>query len=142
MHRWVERYSAGLAGKAQQEFHVRIFPDLLDGFLISQAKPLLDEQRTERGPHRLHGSTSRVAELRGICFFQLLRRPQRGEHQPVIVRIQSATKRHMKLVFRELSVMVFPVHLQRSAVTAIDDCSVCRHNISFLSLEPVAQQWF
>jgi hypothetical protein len=37
---------AGIAGKAKEKLHVSVFSDLLDGLLIVQAKPLLDEQRS------------------------------------------------------------------------------------------------
>ncbi|XVN57241.1 hypothetical protein AAJV73_03255 [Cyanobium sp. BSA11S] len=47
-HRWVEWGLAGIASKPKEKLHISIFPDLLEGFLIGQAKPLLDEQRTKR----------------------------------------------------------------------------------------------
>ncbi len=71
-HRWVERYLAGIAGKAKEKLHVSVFSDLLDGLLIGQAKPLLDERRSKRQPHRLRRGASRGVELRDICLFQRL----------------------------------------------------------------------
>jgi hypothetical protein len=68
-HRWVEWCLAGIAGKAKEKLHISVFSDLLDGLLIGQAKPLLDEQRAKRQPHRLGRGASRGVELRGKSFF-------------------------------------------------------------------------
>jgi len=46
------------------------------------------------------------------------------EDHPAVVRVQPAAKWHMEFADRDLSVMVFWLHLQRSPVVAIVDCSV------------------
>jgi hypothetical protein len=52
-HRWVKWCLAGVAGKTQEKLHIGIFSDLLNGLLIGQAQPLLDEERTKCQSHRL-----------------------------------------------------------------------------------------
>ncbi|MFN9914932.1 MAG: hypothetical protein ACK53L_20250 [Pirellulaceae bacterium] len=47
----------------------------------------------------------------------------------------------MEILDRKLPVMVFPVHLQRSAVVAIVDCPDRGQFIGSLSLKQVALQW-
>jgi hypothetical protein len=44
-HRRIKWRLAGVACKAKKKLRVSIFSELLDGFLIAQAKPLFDEQR-------------------------------------------------------------------------------------------------
>jgi hypothetical protein len=46
------------------------------------------------------------------------------EDHPAVVRVQPAAKWHMEFADRDLSVMEFSLHLQRSPVVAIVDCSV------------------
>ena len=97
-HRWGEWCLGGITGKAKEKPHVSILSDLLDGLLIGQAKPLLDEQRTKRRLHRHRRGASSWVELRCICFFWLFPLHQGGEEYPAVVRVQRAAKRHMKLL--------------------------------------------
>ena len=97
-HQQVGWCLAGIVGKTKEELHVSIFSDLLDSLLISQAKPLLDEQRAKRQPYRLCRSASRGVELKHICFFQLFPWHQSGEDHPAVVRVQRAAKWHMEFL--------------------------------------------
>jgi hypothetical protein len=56
--------------KTKANLQVSVFSDLLDGLLIGQAKPLLDEQRSKRQTHWLRRGASRGVELRSVCSFQ------------------------------------------------------------------------
>jgi hypothetical protein len=94
----VEWCLAGIAVKAKEKLHVSILSDLLHGLFIGQAKPLLDEQRAKRQPHRLCRGTSSGTELRRIGCFQLFPRHQGGEEHPAVLRIQCAAERHMELL--------------------------------------------
>ncbi len=47
----------------------------------------------------------------------------------------------MEILDGKLPVMVFPVHLQRSAVVAIRDCPYRAQFIGSLSLKQAALQW-
>ncbi len=51
-------------------------------------------------------------------MFKLFPWHQRGEEHPAVVWVQSAAKKQMELLNRELPVVVFAVHLCLSAVTA------------------------
>lgn len=44
---------------------------------------------------------------------------RRGKDDPAVFRIQCAAKWHMEIQDRELTVMVFPVHLHRGVVVEI-----------------------
>ena len=57
---------------------------LLDGLLIVQAKPLLDEKSAERQTCLLCKSTRRGVELRRICFFQFFLRHKQGQDHQLI----------------------------------------------------------
>jgi hypothetical protein len=46
---------------------------------------------------------------------------EKGIENPAVVRIQRTAKRHMEVRDRELPVMKFSVHLQRTFVVAIVD---------------------
>ena len=97
-HRRIKWRLAGVACKAKKKLRVSIFSDLLDGFLIAQAKPVFDEQRAKRQPDRLGRSASGGIELSGICFFQLFPSHQSGEDPPAVVRVQRAAKWHMEFL--------------------------------------------
>ncbi len=97
-HRRIKWRLAGIDRKAKKKLHVSIFSDLLDGFLVAQAKPLFDEQRAKRQSERLGRGASCGIELRGICFFQLFPWHQSGEEHLAVVRVQRAAKRHMEFL--------------------------------------------
>jgi hypothetical protein len=52
----------------------------------------------QRKSNGLCWSTSRGAELRGICVFQLFPWHQRGEQDHAIVRVQRSAKKQMELL--------------------------------------------
>jgi hypothetical protein len=97
-HRWVEWCLAGIAGKAKEKLHVSILSDLPHGLFIGQARPLLDEQRAKRQPHRLCRDASGRTELRCLGCLQLFPRHQGREEHPAVPRIQCIPKRHMELL--------------------------------------------
>ena len=78
--------------QSRGKMHVSVISDLLNGLLIGQAKPLLDEQLSKRQHHWLRRGASRGVELRGICFFQRFPWHQRREEHPGVVRVQRAAK--------------------------------------------------
>ena len=96
--------------KTQKVLQIRVFQDLLDGFLVTQIQTLLNQQRTEDDSCQLRRRTLCAREVFRVDSFDLIPGDQLSHGGPAILAVEFATEGQDKIFECELVGEMFSVH--------------------------------